>query len=218
MAKTLNQTPFSDLLPSSIAGDEKIQAAAAVLDTELAEVSGLVESVLIWSRLDDLSGPILDLLADQLSVDEWDPDWKDDQKRQVVKSAMSIHRRKGTPWAIEAAFQAVGLSVQVEEWFQYGGDPYKFRLSMDAGYDGLSMESVERVATVTAVNKNTRSELDGLVIRAAPSGGMAMASGVANALGSLQAGITPDYAAAGGFSCAGAAFVPPFIVTQVLEV
>lgn len=62
----------------------------------------------LWNP-DTCPASLLPWLAWTLSVDEWEPTWTDAQKREVVKSSIEVHRRKGTVWAIRRALVAVGF-------------------------------------------------------------------------------------------------------------
>lgn len=86
-----------DLIPSSIRGDPTVQAAAAALDGELVKVTDAIQNVLMFSRIDVLPEPVLDLLAWQLHVDFYEPvGFSIEKKRALVKQSIDWHRHKGT--------------------------------------------------------------------------------------------------------------------------
>lgn len=47
-------------------------------------------------------------LAWGFSVDFWDEDWPEEDKRQVVALSLQVHRHKGTPGAVKDALRAAG--------------------------------------------------------------------------------------------------------------
>ncbi|MCA1199137.1 phage tail protein I [Sphingomonas sp. R647] len=53
-----------------------------------------------------------------LSVDRWQADWGDDQKREAVAGAIAAQRIKGTRLAVEEALQALDDLLQLVEWFE----------------------------------------------------------------------------------------------------
>ncbi|MEP1637274.1 phage tail protein I [Ascidiaceihabitans sp.] len=74
-----------------------------------------------FSRLHGVSNPIamlwdpnrcpsnlLPYLAWAMSIEEWDPNWSDADKRSAVEKSVSIHRRKGTIGAIKQALKSAG--------------------------------------------------------------------------------------------------------------
>ena len=55
-------------------------------------------------------------LAWALSVDDWNKDWSEARKREVIAASVEIHRRKGTPWAVLRALEVLGYqSAQLIE-------------------------------------------------------------------------------------------------------
>ena len=163
MATDITQIKLIDLVPPSIRDDQKVQAAAAAIDKELQAVTANISQTILIARIDELSEPVLDLLAWQFHVDFYEPiGFSIDKKRAMIKQSIAWHRHKGTPWAVEQVVTAAFARAEVLEWFDYGGDPYYFKirtidiLTNDEAYHGL----VRAINTV----KNTRSWLDGIQI------------------------------------------------------
>lgn len=161
MSKNLNDISFSDLLPSSIAGDEKFIAAAQALDIELQSVNQAISSLYLYSDIDNLSEPVLKHLAWQWHVDFWDDDLSITQKRTLVKQAYPWHRKKGTPAAVEMVVQDVLGGGHIEEWWEYGGEPYHFRVFSNAPPEDTAGH--ERLLLAIDKAKNERSTLDNII-------------------------------------------------------
>lgn len=126
---------ISEILPESLSRDEKIFAAAKALDAELDKLSDDVKQALHLPRLDELSGRILDFLAEQFHLDSYEPLFlSDDVKRNLIRNSIQVHRTKGTPFAVETANHAFGREVEFEEWFKYGGRPYTFRVIVSSSF------------------------------------------------------------------------------------
>ena len=53
------------------------------------------------------------------------------EKRRMLKDSWRVHRMLGTKGAVEMAIAAIYPGTAVEEWFQYGGEPYHFKLTID---------------------------------------------------------------------------------------
>ena len=69
---------------------------------------------------------LLGWLAWAFSVENWDPSWGDNVKREVIKTSIEVHRRKGTVRAIKDALAAAGYgdatldeTVTGEPWAVY---------------------------------------------------------------------------------------------------
>lgn len=159
MIQSIKKPKFSEVLPPSILRDENLLAIAKSLDRELEKLSADAQKVLHLPRLDELPHEILDLLAWQFHVDFYEPTEMDiETKRKLIRESLLWHRIKGTPVAVEKLLQSVMRDAQVEEWFEYGGRPYYFRIKA-AGlkFYGDEGETFFRMIDAT---KNIRSWLD----------------------------------------------------------
>ena len=71
----------------------------------------------IWD-VDTAPDSLLPYLAYAWSVDEWNDNWTDDTKREVIKNSLWVHERKGTLGAVKRALAAMNYDASVIEWFQ----------------------------------------------------------------------------------------------------
>jgi phage tail P2-like protein len=136
----------------------------AALDPEMAGVSREIREALIYSRIDELPEPAVDLLAWQLHVDFYEPVTMDIQtKRNLVKSSIIVHRKKGTPWAVRRIMADLGFQVEYSEWWQFGGAPFVDRLKVWIG-DGFDFSAESRNLIMLAWNltKAARTHLESL--------------------------------------------------------
>lgn len=143
-------------LPSSIDA-EPITSLAQVTDVELGKIN--TDLLLIYPAIDSLNEQLIDYLAVQMHVDEYDDTENLDVKRQQVKQSFLLHRLKGTKYAVQKAVSTVCQSAKVEEWPAYSGDPYHFRISGITApiEDGAVVNKLVRIVNAY---KNTRSWLD----------------------------------------------------------
>lgn len=118
MAKELAAVQLIDLIPSSIRSDATIAAIAAAVDPELQAINQAIPNVLLWPRINELPDQIVDLLGWQLHADFWRPDLSLATKRNLVKSSLRWHKKKGTPWAVRTVLDDMGYSdVELVEEF-----------------------------------------------------------------------------------------------------
>lgn len=149
-------------LPPVLANDENMTALAKTIAQVLAARVDEINGLAIYSRIDELPEALLDILAHDFKVDWWDSDYTLEEKRATLKSSWLVHRRLGTPAAVEAAISAIYPDTKVQEWWQYGGEPYHFRLLLDATYENVDPEKHQRVLEKVSYYKNLRSVLDEL--------------------------------------------------------
>lgn len=93
---------MSDLLPPN----------STALEHDLATVFAAVEGLdaparLMWNP-SQVPSAFLPWLAWSLSVDDWDPEWSEDRKREIIQGSIALHRIKGTRKSVEMALQMMG--------------------------------------------------------------------------------------------------------------
>lgn len=157
-------------LPEVLAKDEEMLALATAIAGELALRPDQIKSLMIYSRIDELPEELLDILAHDFKVDWWDYNYTLDEKRRTLKDSWNVHRSLGTKGAVEKAISAIYPDTKVEEWFEYSGDPYHFKLLIDATYENVDPVKHQRVLDRIEYYKNLRSQLDGIEYVAVPSG------------------------------------------------
>lgn len=106
---------------------------------------------------------ILPWLAWAVSADDWDDSWSEEIRRNVIKASIEVHKKKGTIGALKKALEAFNYTnVKVEEWFDYGADPYFFRVFFDVVEPGFDVNILPDVQKVIDNTKNARSHLESL--------------------------------------------------------
>ena len=162
MTKTIENIRWLEIIPPAIRNDPQIQAMDAALTPQLQEVSQAIQDCIILARLDELSEPIVDLLAWQYHVDFYEINLGIEQKRNLVRNSIDVHRHKGTPYAIEQVVEAVYGNCNLKEWFEYGGEPYFFRIDVTLTEECVDKTKAKRVLKAIESVKNTRSWLEKL--------------------------------------------------------
>lgn len=105
--------------------------------------------------------PLLPWLAWHLSVDNWNEDWTEKIKRNVISESIAVHKTKGTRYAIERALSALAVRIDLLEWWQNGGQPYTFELTARASEafinsDSSSLIDANFYSTVQQIVNNTK--------------------------------------------------------------
>jgi phage tail P2-like protein len=150
-------------LPPSLSQDPDVLAFATVFGRQLQITAGLIRNNIIYARIDELPEEVLDVLAYDFKVDWWDSGFTLTEKRATLKNSWRVHRKLGTPYAVERAISAIYPGSRVVEWFEYEGDPFHFKL--DIPVDELALDPVKhaRVLELVSFYKNSRSVLDVVV-------------------------------------------------------
>lgn len=144
------------------------------LERNLAETCAGISDLNVPLR--DLWNPakcpvkFLPYLAWAFSVDRWDESWSEKTKRQVVKDAFFVHKRKGTVAAIRRVIETFGYLMELTEWWLYQGVPGTFQLVIDVKDAGMTSEQREEMERVVSDAKPCSRHLTGLSMRTTTTG------------------------------------------------
>ena len=150
------------LLPPPLAGDERFQALGQLA----ARISDIDLSPLLVYLVDTVNASALPNLAEQLHIlgEGWQFARDDDERRRLLKRAIELHRYKGTRWAIQQVLETLALSGQISEWFEYGGQPYYFKINVDLSTRGIDEATFDALVALITEYKNVRSHLELLTL------------------------------------------------------
>lgn len=146
------------LIPEGIL-DESTQAL-----NELIDRLGTIDlSPLLIYLIDSVNASALPHLAEQFHItgnEGWLLAATEEEKRNLIKASIELHKYKGTKYAIKKVLEMLNLKGDVEEWFQYEGEPYHFKVSINLINRELSQEVKERLNALINEFKNERSWLE----------------------------------------------------------
>jgi phage tail P2-like protein len=113
---------------------------------------------------------ILPHLAESFDVDISGLD--EAHTRELLQDAFQIHYYAGTPYSIKRALSIVFQDANIEEWQEYNGNPYYFRVTVQSNPDitGINLQLLERLVHTANRYKNARSLIDVLRINAKHQG------------------------------------------------
>ena len=154
----ITELDFVRLLPAFMQDDEAVIALCKAVDNLIGEPAKRLSTIRTWDKIDELNEAELDELAWELDIDWYDSTGMGlEEKRETIKLAQQIKRKRGTKWAVEQLITAYFGSGSVTEWFNNGGDPYTFvattpNTAIDEG-------SIERFTAAVNAAKNARSHM-----------------------------------------------------------
>lgn len=149
---------LTKLIPYSLQQDDILMAMAEAIEIQLVGAYSDAESLYTLSIIDNLPEPLLDILAYEKHIDFYESTLPIDIKRELIKNNIRFHRKKGTPYAVEELISTVFGDGYVEEWFEYNGDPYFFKVITN----NTSVTNEQALDFIKALNsiKNIRSWLE----------------------------------------------------------
>ena len=83
---------FTRALPAPIRDDEKMLALGKVIAAELQDNIRMARLAIVYPRIDELDGDLLDIITRDLHIDWYDPDADINLKRKLIKESVKIHR------------------------------------------------------------------------------------------------------------------------------
>ncbi|MBQ6758348.1 MAG: phage tail protein, partial [Selenomonadaceae bacterium] len=153
---------LADILPESLKIDSQFVAIAKALNPILQKIAADTRNVIHLPRLDELEGTILDVLAEQFHVDFFDSvTLDDDQKKNLIRNSIALHRLKGTVWSVEYIVNQFFHNATVEE---LGG--FLFKINTD-GYTATP-EAFDTFCRMLMDVKPVRSWLVGVDLDLSP--------------------------------------------------
>ena len=154
---------MADAVPPILAQDPTFGPLAQLTE----RLTGLDMTRLLIYLVDLVEDDALPYLGEQFHImggEGWDFAADDAARRALIKSAIELHRYKGTPWAIRQVLETLALSGQISEWFQYGGQPYHFKINVDLSTHGMDEATFDALVALITEYKNVRSHLEQLSI------------------------------------------------------
>ena len=121
-----------------------------------------LDAVLV-SIIDNVPSDALPHLAEQYHItgnEGWLQALSESEKRNLIKSAIKMHRYKGTKYAIEEIFNTLNIVGNVKEWFNYGGKPYYFKVILQIFNRSINEETETKLRALIDEYKNERSWLE----------------------------------------------------------
>lgn len=155
------ESKITQLLPERFANDPEVKAIAFSISNVIQKLLQYAINTGVYAQIDALPEEAIDLLAVELRAQYYDQTLTIEQKRSIVKNALFWHERAGTPYALEELVATIFGSGSVKEWFEYGGEPYFFRVQTDAT---MTEENISKFETVIKKAKNARSHMEALEI------------------------------------------------------
>jgi P2-related tail formation protein len=157
----LYDSNITDILPEPFLEDQNVIALGYAIRQGVRRLIEYCQNISVYAVIDNAPDNVLDMLAVELNTQYYEDTMDIETKRKLVANTLIWFMRAGTPAAVEELVAAVFGEGKVVEWFEYGGDPYWFKIRTNAiltpDMDTYFSEMIQRV-------KNTRSHLEAIEI------------------------------------------------------
>ncbi|MBJ2714675.1 phage tail protein I [Salmonella enterica subsp. enterica serovar Give] len=152
------------LLPPPLASDERFSVLANIAAERFAQID--LTALLVY-LVDIVDASALPSLAGQLHVqglEGWLFAANEQEKRELIKQAIELHKYKGTPWAVRRGLEILSLPGTISEWFEYGGKAYFFKVEIELINQGMDENLFNNLVDLIHEYKNVRSKLEALIV------------------------------------------------------
>nr|BDD48302.1 hypothetical protein 7 [bacterium] len=149
-----NLSPLNDLSSKSF-------------DNLCSRFNSLDTARLLVYLVDNVDASALPHLAEQFHIlgnEGWLYANTENEKRELIKNAIELHRYKGTKYALRKVLEILNLNGKIREWFEYEGNPYHFIVSLDLRNSGYDSVTEEQLLDLIEETKNVRSVMEKLEI------------------------------------------------------
>lgn len=155
------QVDIIQLIPAFLRNDRNGYAMAKAIEAGMRYFCRVVaESTDGAINVDAMPQWRMDEAAWAMNIEWWDRDYTTEEKRNTLKESGNVYRSLGTKTAVEKAISSIFEGTRVSEWWEYGGEPYHFRLLLDSTYENVDAEKHRKVLGRIECFKNLRSVLD----------------------------------------------------------
>lgn len=156
-----NSKTCCETFPPALKKDKSMCALGQLIAEELHITAHETKKNIIYANIEELSETWLDVLAYDLHVDWYDYDYPIEAKRAIIKDSIRVHQKLGTTGATERALGGLHPQSEIEEWYDYNGKPFHFRIVLDTTNSRVAVDYDEIVSTVD-IYKRLTAHLDGL--------------------------------------------------------
>lgn len=157
----LNGSRLTDFLPASLSAEPEIQAFSYAIGKQIEKLCTYADAAKTYAAIDSLPDGILDILAVELRTPAYLENYPTATKRSLIKGTLTFYMQMGTRAAVNKIIDAIFGTGITWEWFEYGGNPYHFKVVTTADISG---EQYTRFIQALNSVKNVRSILDEVII------------------------------------------------------
>lgn len=107
MIKDLRDARLVDAVPRVVAGQDWVRALSEAVGVLHERTLRYIDDSQIYTSLDTATEPVLDALAINWKVDWYDTGYSVEQKRRIIKTALTVRRLMGTVGAVKMQADAI---------------------------------------------------------------------------------------------------------------
>lgn len=144
---SLRDAKMTDALPQILAKEPWAQAMAYAVSNQLVRLLAYADGIMVLASIDKMPDTVLDALASELRLPYYDPTYSTTVKRELIRGGLQYWATVGTPESLTKILINIFGDAEIEEWFEYGGEPGYFRiLTTNPNVSGETLEQFRKTA------------------------------------------------------------------------
>ena len=155
----LEQASYISIFPEYLKKYKNLTAFSKNIEkTFKTYIVSKIQNLALFYNLEIQEDKVLDEIAWFFNIDKYRTDLDREIKIKLIKSAYWVHSKKGTKTAVISQLKNLNYEIKIEEWFEYGGRPFTFRLI--TGNESKDKNWLKNVLSLIEEYKNVRSILE----------------------------------------------------------
>ncbi len=146
------------LLPQS--EDITLKSIDTVYAKKVDQLNDEIQVISILAQPKMVDESFLPYLAHTYQVAFWSNELTTDEKRAIIDSSISLSRKKGTLFALKDVLKRLNIDIKLQEWFEYNGLPYHFKIDVDFISRPAGKEELRLIEEFIEIYKNEKSVLE----------------------------------------------------------
>lgn len=155
----LDNANYIEFFPENLKKYKNLEALAISFKNIFKDnIAKNIENLAFFYNLENLEEKIIDEFAWGFNIEEYKDSLDKATKIKLIKAAYWAHSKKGTKNAVVRALRNLNYEISVQEWFEYGGNPFTYRIITENLNKGPNW--LRELIDLVDKNKNIRSILD----------------------------------------------------------
>lgn len=144
---SLHDAKLTDALPRILTKEPWAQAMAYAVNNQLRRLLTYADGVMVLASINKMPDTVLDVLAAELRLPYYSPTYSTAIKRELIRGGLQYWATVGTPESLTKILINIFGDAEIEEWFEYGGEPGYFRiLTTNPNVSGETLEQFRKTA------------------------------------------------------------------------
>lgn len=153
---------LTDILPDIFLDAAKTKAFALAERSVRREIYEYALRTMIYHNLSQLDDKVLNQLAVEMKTQYYSSSLDHDTRVRLIANTIRWHVLAGTRTAVEELVGSVFQTDGVKEWFEYGGEPFFFKINSELDF---SLELLSKFRDMTKRVKNTAITLEEIMLK-----------------------------------------------------